>query len=86
MSEGRKILSIESIQRKRVGVAHKRRQAVALVLSLLVVCFMPAKAGAQQAGSATRVASARAVADAVRLVTEFEVNGLKVLVKRREGS
>ena len=31
-------------------------------------------------------AASREVADALRLVTEFEVNGLKVLVKRREGS
>ena len=41
---------------------------------------------AQQSTSAARTASARAAADAARFVTEFEVNGLKVLVKRREGS
>jgi zinc protease len=51
------------------------------------------KAGAQPgtpatAADATHAAAAasREVADALRLVTEFEVNGLKVLVKRREGS
>jgi len=40
------------------------------------------------AADATRAAAAasREAADALRLVTEFEVNGLKVLVKRREGS
>jgi predicted Zn-dependent peptidase len=32
------------------------------------------------------IAASREVADSLRLVTEFEVNGLKVLVKRREGS
>jgi len=40
------------------------------------------------AASAARAdaAVAREVADSLRQVTEFEVNGLKVLVKRREGS
>ncbi|HEX7955744.1 MAG TPA: hypothetical protein VF508_02315, partial [Pyrinomonadaceae bacterium] len=39
-----------------------------------------------QTGAATAAAASREVADTLRLVTEFEVNGLKVLVKRREGS
>lgn len=42
---------------------------------------------ASAAATATRTALApEAVAETAKLVTEFEVNGLKVLVKRREGS
>lgn len=85
VSEGRKILSIRNTERKRVGPAHKRRQAGALVLSFLVLWLMPVAAGAQHSNSAGPTPAARA-ADAARLVSEFEVNGLKVLVKRREGS
>ena len=40
-------------------------------------------AGAERAAAA---AASREAADLMRLVTEFEVGGLKVLVKRREGS
>jgi predicted Zn-dependent peptidase len=36
--------------------------------------------------SAPAAATSKAVADAEKLVTEFDVNGLKVIVKRREGS
>ncbi|HST54201.1 MAG TPA: pitrilysin family protein [Pyrinomonadaceae bacterium] len=44
--------------------------------------------GARQATDAGRVGGPAAgdISDAQRLVTEFDVNGLKVLVKRREGS
>ncbi|MBC8032014.1 MAG: insulinase family protein [Pyrinomonadaceae bacterium] len=71
---------------KRVGFAHKRREGIALVLSFLVLTLLPVAGGAQQSTSTRATPSARTAAEAVRLVTEFEVNGLKVLVKRREGS
>lgn len=86
MSEGRETLSIRNSERKRVGLAHKRRRAGALVLSFLVLWLLPVEAGAQQSNSIGRSPSAQAVVDAARFVSEFEVNGLKVLVKRREGS
>ena len=65
--------------------------SAALLLTLL---FAPVGSRAQTAGTspqqatdAVRTAAAsREVADSLRLVSEFEVNGLKVLVKRREGS
>lgn len=42
---------------------------------------------AQQAAATTKAPSAQSVAaEQAALVTEFEVNGLKVLIKRREGS
>jgi zinc protease len=53
----------------------------ALVL-LLSVSFSARQVGAPMPMAAATFQSA----DAVRQVTEFEVNGLKVLVKRREGS
>ena len=66
----------------------------ALCLSMLLVAFtaspMPAQTKASPENAATtsvRVARpAPALADTTKLVTEFDVNGLKVLVKRREGS
>jgi zinc protease len=39
-----------------------------------------------QPGAAAQMAASKEAADTLRLVNEFEVNGLKVLVKRREGS
>jgi zinc protease len=46
------------------------------------------KAGAPQpnAAAGASAAASREAADTLRLVSEFDVNGLKVLVKRREGS
>jgi zinc protease len=44
----------------------------------------PPQASANASNAAA--AASREAADTLRLVTEFEVNGLKVLVKRREGS
>jgi len=64
----------------------KRRQVTALALCLLLLSWMPSASVAQQTAPGGQTASARAIADAARLVTEFEVNGLKVLVKRRAGS
>jgi zinc protease len=58
--------------------------ALALTFFLLTAA---APALAQTAGAAAPApAQSREAADTLRLVTEFEVNGLKVLVKRREGS
>ncbi len=70
-----------------------RRLARALALTLAAFTFFTSPAFAQTAktapsGEATAYApqTATALADAAKLVTEFEVNGLKVLVKRRAGS
>src|SRR5262249_47577094 len=41
---------------------------------------------APQTGASQLEAERRVMAQALALVTEFDVNGLKVLVKRREGS
>ncbi|MCA1591140.1 MAG: insulinase family protein [Acidobacteria bacterium] len=68
------------------------RGAWALCLSLVLVALSSSPLAAQSNIPATNSATAyaaqtsRALADAAKLVTEFEVNGLKVLVKRREGS
>lgn len=72
------------LQYKRLE--HKRRPGIALALSVLVLSLLPVAAGAQQAIPLGQTASARAASSSARLVTEFEVNGLKILVKRREGS
>src|SRR6185503_16273643 len=71
-----------------------RTQVWALGLSILLVAFaaspIPAQTKASPEKAATtsvRVAQpVAALADTAKLVTEFDVNGLKVLVKRREGS
>ena len=71
----------------------KRGGAVAALL--LALMLAPARAYAQLAGAppaapqtetVRAAAAAREAGDTLRLVNEFEVNGLKVLVKRREGS
>ncbi|HYY94782.1 MAG TPA: pitrilysin family protein, partial [Pyrinomonadaceae bacterium] len=46
----------------------------------------PTANAARSDAARAEAAVAREVTDSLRLVTEFEVNGLKVLVKRREGS
>ena len=69
--------------------------ALSLALTFLFVAGSASPLAAQATNtppaSAEATATARAltpaaVADTAKLVTEFEVNGLKVLVKRREGS
>ncbi|HEX7313552.1 MAG TPA: pitrilysin family protein [Pyrinomonadaceae bacterium] len=68
---------------------HIRRAAAAGALALtffLLTAPAPARAQATAPAPAPTPAQSREVADTLRLVTEFEVNGLKVLVKRREGS
>jgi zinc protease len=59
----------------------------ALALTFLfLTASAPALAQTSAAAPASAPAQSREAADTLRLVTEFEVNGLKVLVKRREGS
>ena len=48
--------------------------------------FRPVAPESQPARMTAATQAAKAVTDAARLVTEFDVNGLKVIVKRREGS
>jgi predicted Zn-dependent peptidase len=73
----------------------RRVAAWSLACALLLLSLAPiapaqspsAHAPAPSAdASRADAAVAREVADSLKLVTEFEVNGLKVLVKRREGS
>ncbi|MBV8857140.1 MAG: insulinase family protein [Acidobacteria bacterium] len=64
-----------------------RNAAWALALTfLLLTAAAPAHAQTAAPAAAPAPATSREAADTLRLVTEFEVNGLKVLVKRREGS
>ncbi|HEX6623071.1 MAG TPA: pitrilysin family protein [Pyrinomonadaceae bacterium] len=62
----------------------------ALIFLLTSASFASARQTAAPATAPARAAAdaqtAKALSDAARLVTEFDVNGLKVLVKRREGS
>ena len=59
----------------------------ALVLELVLLPLSVRFAAQQSSAARTFASTAPAqVVDALRLVTEFNVNGLKVLVKRREGS
>src|SRR5215211_111878 len=62
-----------------------RNAAWALALTfLLLIGAAPARA--QTAAPAPAPAASKETADTLRLVTEFEAGGLKVLVKRRDGS
>jgi predicted Zn-dependent peptidase len=81
-----KALSTKNTNMQRVGLRRKGGPGIALALSFLVLTLLPVGAGAQQSTATRQAPSAKSAAEAVRLVTEFEVNGLKVLVKRREGS
>jgi zinc protease len=64
------------------------RGAAAMWALALTLLLSAASAPAQTVGGAgtTGPGPSKEAADTLRLVTEFEVNGLKVLVKRREGS
>jgi predicted Zn-dependent peptidase len=73
------------------------RRGASLWLALALVGLSLAPASAQQTGApandvrpptaaASRARAGQEISESARLVTEFEVNGLKVLVKRREGS
>ncbi|MDQ5835269.1 MAG: insulinase family protein [Acidobacteriota bacterium] len=75
----------------------RRAAAWSLACALLLLSLAPQTTAQSQSSHATPpaptasaaradAAVAREVTDSLRLVTEFEVNGLKVLVKRREGS
>lgn len=78
-------MGYKDIQQNCVEFAGGRGRGIALVLLFLLFSW-PQVGVIAQATAPGQTASARAVSDAARLVTEFEVNGLKVLVKRREGS
>ncbi|HEX7531574.1 MAG TPA: pitrilysin family protein [Pyrinomonadaceae bacterium] len=56
------------------------------VLFLLLTALIAPIAGAQTTSPATEPDFQSVIARQASLVTEFEINGLKVLVKRREGS
>ena len=58
----------------------------AMTLGLITLALLPIAAQAPVAPRDAASIAALQVADAQRLVAEFDVNGLKVLVKRREGS
>ena len=75
------------------GVLRRWQNVWALCLALMLVALSSSPIAAQATTSpGAAAASARAarvpgtLADSAKLVTEFEVNGLKVLVKQREGS
>src|SRR5919112_3922602 len=66
---------------------HIRNAAAACALALtFFLLTAPAYAQTLTATPAPTPAPSKEAADTLRLVTEFEVNGLTVLVKRREGS
>lgn len=60
--------------------------AWALSLTFFLTAAAPARAQTSGAAPAPAPAASKEAADTLRLVTEFEAGGLKVLVKRREGS
>lgn len=72
--------------RKHMEQVSLWRRAGVVVLSILMVSLISLEALGQQTPSPGQTAAARAAADVTRYVNEFEVNGLKVLVKRREGT
>jgi len=57
-----------------------------LVLSFLLLTILPLPVAEARHAIASRATTDGDVTDAVKLVSEFEVNGLKVLLKRRTGS
>ena len=83
-------------RKMRTFVDFERRAAAWLLACALFMMSSVGPARAQSsdgkaptpAANASRTSApvAREAGDTLRLVTEFEVNGLKVLVKRREGS
>jgi len=83
-----KEFSMIDTKHKPVALLSKWRQAATLVFASLLLWLTPLAAVAQQPAATApgQTAAARAAADVTRYVTEFEVNGLKVLVKRREGT
>lgn len=60
--------------------------AWALALTFLLLTASAPALAQTLGGAGTTGQPSKEAADTLRLVTEFEVNGLKVLVKRREGS
>jgi len=75
------------------NVGRAWRQSVGtLCLAFILIAFSSARIAAQatsapaSSSSATTATAQQAVVDTTKLVSEFEVNGLKVLVKQRAGS
>src|SRR5947209_5976288 len=89
-------VSKEVKMRKTINLGRPRAAwpLACTLLLLLLAPPAPAQSPSARATTPTPAADAaradatvaRDVSDSLRLVTEFEVNGLKVLVKRREGS
>src|SRR4051812_815139 len=83
---------------KRYAPGAQRFIFIQLIAALLLVCFSLAALSAQRAATQPAAAAPASgqmqrmenlqdvVAKQAALVTEFDVNGLKVLMKRREGS
>jgi zinc protease len=67
---------------------NKLKNSLLLVAAALVLALSSAvpAAARQTTGAAPAANAAKPAADTTRLVTEFDVNGLKVIVKRRERS
>src|SRR6266850_1109944 len=69
---------------------NKRRKSSGLLLTaaclLLTALLAPATRGQATQSATTAPDFQSVIARQASLVTEFEINGLKVLVKRREGS
>ena len=57
-----------------------------LVLSFVLLTLLSSPVAEARSAVASRATGDGEVADAIKLVSEFEVNGLKVLLKRRVGS
>jgi zinc protease len=82
-----------AIQRNGVPAGWQRVWALCLALVLVAFSSSPILAQATTSPAASTAATLARIApisgelaDTTKLVTEFEVNGLKVLVKQREGS
>ncbi len=78
----------------KVCLVKRRGGALWMALALLALAYVPASARQTArpndvrppTAATARPQAGRDISESARLVTEFEVNGLKVLVKRREGS
>jgi len=80
----RKILS--NTQQVEFKMRHVSRNLLLIIFLLVGSSAAIGQAGKPQAGNAPTQTTQSVVAKQASLVSEFEVNGLKVLIKRREGS
>ena len=81
-------MSVTALPRHRVtaSLSWARRMATFLLIVLLFVGGSDSSQATQQGKSQAQQSIQTVVAKQAALVTEFDVNGLKVLLKRREGS